>query len=100
MVKRESEIERALVSMVNGLGGRCMKWVCPGFSGVPDRICLIPGGHICFVETKRETGGKVSGLQKYWRKVLSDLGFSYYLVKDSRDLTELRIILLAEIAGG
>ena len=46
----EKEIERALVDMVRQRRGYCHKWVCPGWSGVPDRIILLPGGRVIFAE--------------------------------------------------
>ena len=42
MTKLEKEIERKLRLMVVKHGGLCLKWVCPGWSGVPDRIVLMP----------------------------------------------------------
>ena len=42
----EKDIERKLVDMVKRHGGLCLKWVCPGWSGVPDRIVLLPPGKI------------------------------------------------------
>ena len=33
---REREIERKLVSEVKKRNGICLKWVSPGFDGVPD----------------------------------------------------------------
>ncbi len=49
----ESAFERYLVSKVRSVGGRAFKWVCPGMTGTPDRICIFPGGKIIFVELKR-----------------------------------------------
>ena len=45
------------------MGGVAYKFVSPGNSGVPDRIILMPGGKIYFVELKRE-GGQLTNLQK------------------------------------
>jgi hypothetical protein len=50
---RESDIERRLRLAVEDLGGECWKFVSPGNNGVPDRLCLLPGGRIIFVEVKR-----------------------------------------------
>lgn len=50
---RETVVERALVQAVRQKGGICWKWVCPSMTGVPDRICIFPGGRVVFVETKR-----------------------------------------------
>lgn len=71
----EKDIEQKLVDMVRRHGGKCPKWVSPGWAGVPDRLCLLPGGQIIFVETKRPKGSKVSALQKKWRQWLQELGF-------------------------
>ncbi len=61
---REEHIERKLVDKVKALGGRAYKFVSPGNSGVPDRLIVLPGGKIGFVETKRPKGGRTSKLQE------------------------------------
>lgn len=53
---QESEIEKRLVREVRRLGGIAYKFVSPGNTGVPDRIVILPGGVIVFVELKTETG--------------------------------------------
>ncbi len=90
----EKEIERKLKVMVEGrLGGLCLKWVCPGWSGVPDRILLFPGGRVHFVETKRPQGGKVSALQAWWKRRLEGLGFPVWHVYDIGHLMNLELVL-------
>ena len=76
----EKEIESRLRKRIEARGGRCLKWVCPGWSGVPDRICLLPGGRIVFVETKRPKGSNTAELQKYWARVLTGLGFRHHFI--------------------
>lgn len=61
---REEYIEKKLVDKVKALGGRAYKFVSPGNSGVPDRLIVLPGGKIGFVETKRPKGGRTSKLQE------------------------------------
>lgn len=51
-MKSESEIERYLVDKVAGMGGIAFKFVSPGCSGVPDRLIILPGGKIGFLELK------------------------------------------------
>ena len=94
-VKREleKEIEQKLVSMVKRHGGLCLKWVCPGWSGVPDRIILLPRGRIMFAETKRPKGGVVSDLQKWWRRKLHSLGFDCWLVFNLDDIVALDLVI-------
>ena len=41
---REKEIEKRLVAEVKKNGGICPKFVSPGYSGMPDRIILLPKG--------------------------------------------------------
>lgn len=89
MTQLERDIERALVGMVKRHGGLCLKWVCPGWSGVPDRIILLPGGRVLFVEVKRPKGGRLSELQKWWAKKLIDLGFPHWYVHNKKDLDAL-----------
>ena len=97
MIDLEKDVERALVQMVKRHGGLCLKWVCPGFAGVPDRIVLLPNGRIVFVELKRPKGGQLSELQKWWIKKLIDLGFSCWVVWDK---DELRLFEYVELNGG
>ena len=86
MSRLEKEIEAKLRKAVEAAGGKCLKWVCPGWSGVPDRIGLLPGGRIVFVELKRPKGGVVSDLQKWWAKELRGLGFEVWFIKNEEEL--------------
>jgi hypothetical protein len=90
----EKEIEKKLRTFVESRGGRCLKWVCPGWAGVPDRIVLLPGGRIYFVETKRPKGGEVSALQRKWREWLIGLGFEAWIVWDDIDLKQFELSVL------
>ena len=95
----EKEIEQKLKPLVEGkLRGKCLKFVCPGWRGVPDRILLFPGGRVYFVETKRPKGGKVEPLQTWWKRQLEGLGFTVWHVYNTQQLNELEIILLDELS--
>lgn len=85
---RERYVEKKLVDGIAGLGGRCLKWVSPGTRGVPDRIVLLPGGRVLFVEVKRD-GGSPSKLQKYWHRKLKNLGMDARFVEGVREVEEL-----------
>ena len=63
MGSKESRIERQLANGVKALGGMTFKFISPGMAGVPDRIVILPGGTVHFVEIKAK-GGKPTKLQK------------------------------------
>lgn len=86
MTVLEKDIERKLVQMVSRHGGYCLKWVCPGQSGVPDRIVLLPCGRVFFVETKRPSGSRISQLQFWVARRLHQLGFQHYFVSNVEEL--------------
>lgn len=90
MTQLERDIEQGLRRMVEQLGGLCLKWVCPGWAGVPDRIILLPGGRVVFVETKRPKGGRTAALQRYWAGKLRALGCEHYWVRTKDDIHALR----------
>lgn len=48
---RERRVETALTSAVKARGGWAVK-LLPSVSGLPDRLVLLPGGRIFFVELK------------------------------------------------
>ena len=96
MTQLEKDIEKKLKDKVQKLGGHCLKWTCPGWAGVPDRIVLMTGGHIYFVELKRPKGGRLSALQKHWHKVLRELGFSVHIVWTLEDVATFERMLLNE----
>lgn len=99
MAVLEKEIEQKLKKMVECHGGLCLKWVCPGWLGVPDRICLLPDGLVIFVELKRPTGGKRSKMQEWWARKLSELGFLHLWIKDPEDIIAMELFV-RDLRGG
>jgi len=79
---RETTIERYLCRRVKELGGKAYKLQSPGNDGMPDRLCILPGGKVIFVETKapRETPRP---LQVCRHKELQRLG-CFVRIADSR----------------
>jgi len=51
---REKLLEQKLVTAVKNMDGIAIKFVSPGFDGMPDRVVLLPKGKIAFVEVKRQ----------------------------------------------
>ena len=82
---REKVIERKLVMAVKTAGGIAPKFSCPGFDGMPDRIVLLPGGHVSFVEVKAP-GKRPRPLQLVRHELLRRLGFKVYLLDDERQI--------------
>jgi hypothetical protein len=70
----ESKIEKRLKNEIEKIGGKALKFVSPGLSGVPDRIVLLPLGKIIFIELKAP-GEELRPLQKFRAKELMKLGF-------------------------
>lgn len=77
---KESDIERWLVRQVKDLGGFADKYTSPGNPGVPDRIIVMPGGRVIFVELKTEIG-RLSGIQKWQRERYQKMGVDFRVVK-------------------
>lgn len=78
----EKEIEAKLKKGVEDIGGLCLKWVSPGYVGVPDRIIILPGGTIYFVELKAP-GKKERVRQQYVQQRIRRMGFIVYASVDS-----------------
>lgn len=76
---REKQIENKLAAEAKKLGGIALKFVSPSFDGMPDRLVLMPDGHIAFVELKA-LGKKPRPLQLARHQLLRSLGFRVYVI--------------------
>lgn len=85
---KESQIEKKLKDRIEAIGGKCMKFISPGMSGMPDRICLFPGGRVVFVETKAP-GGKPRPLQRKRHQELQKLGFKVLVIDSEEKINEI-----------
>lgn len=81
----EAKLENKLRLKVKALGGFAWKWVSPGTTGVPDRIVLMPGGRIYFVEMKWGKNG-LSAQQKLVHRLLRGLGMKVYTIATTQEL--------------
>jgi len=82
---REKTIEKKLSDAVKACGGLAPKFTSPGFDGMPDRIVLMPGGHVAFVEVKAP-GKAPRPLQEARHRMLRQLGFRVYVLDDSSQI--------------
>lgn len=92
--KREKQVEQALVHAARQHGGIALKFVSPAFDGMPDRLVLMPGGHMGFVEVKAP-GKKPRPLQEARHGLLRRLGFRVYVLDNPADIAGM----LDEIGG-
>ncbi len=81
----EKELEQKLVREVKRRGGRAFKFISPGLNGVPDRLVLLPGSKIGFVEVK-SPGKKMRPNQIKRKGELEGLGFLVYCLDDPEDI--------------
>ena len=72
----EKQIEAYLVKRVKEIGGIPYKFTSPSNRGVSDRIVVLPGGAIWFIEVKR-AGGKLTPLQVKFAETVQTLGHRY-----------------------
>ncbi len=85
---RESAIERRLVTEAIKRGGFAPKFVSPGLDGVPDRLLLLPGGKLAFVEVKAP-GKKPRPLQRRRIEQLTALGFRVFVLDSKEQIGEI-----------
>ena len=82
---REKQIEQKLVRAVRAAGGIAPKFVSPGLDGVPDRLILLPGGHLAFAELKAP-GQRPRPLQHRRIGQLRQLGFRVYIIDNMNQI--------------
>jgi len=75
----EKTIETKLKKTIEGLGHGviCAKLESPGMTGMPDRLVLLPGGRVIFVELKAP-GKHEKARQVYIQDKLRELGFEVF----------------------
>lgn len=76
---KEITIEQALVKVVKAKGGQCFKLT--GYKDIPDRLVLLPGGIVRFIEVKKPGEVPRDG-QLAAHKILRQLGFSVWVLDD------------------
>ena len=82
---REKIIGQKFRAAVRAAGGVAVKFVSPGLDGMPDRLALLPGGRMAFVEVKA-SGKKPRPLQEARHRMLRQLGFKVYVLDDEKQI--------------
>ena len=80
----EKNIERWLGNQLKKRGCIYMKFVSPGNDGVPDRIVVLPGGGVIFIELKATTG-KLMANQRVQISRLRKRGALGFVLTGKRD---------------
>lgn len=89
MSVKEASIEKYLGSLIEERGGIYIKLVPFSLRGIPDRLIVLPGPVVAFVELKRPKGGRIAPLQHWWAKRLTDLGCRHAFVKNKSECEAL-----------
>lgn len=90
----EREIEAYLVKRVKEMDGIAYKFVSPQRRSVPDRLVVMKGKHIFFVEVKN-TVGKLTDGQKREIERLRDLGQRVFVCYSKEEVDSI----LLEVTG-
>jgi len=91
---KESEkvLERNLCARVKELDGWAIKLLATHVTGIPDRLCLLPGGRAYFVEVKT-TGKKPTLIQLLIHRRLEALGFPVTVIDSTETLNDFIMLL-------
>lgn len=81
----EKVIERYLVTRVVELGGRALKYYNANSTGYPDRIVILPGKSVFWVELKSK-GKKLRPLQELRHKELRAIGQRVYTCDSTKSV--------------
>jgi len=84
----EKQIEQYLVRRVKEKGGIAYKFTSPGRRHVPDRIILLPGGKVIFIECKRP-GAKATKAQDYELHRIRRFGVTAVVMDSKEKIDEL-----------
>ena len=88
MKSKEGVVERKLKTEIEKLGGLCYKFVSPGRRNVPDRLCILPGSIIFFVEVKAPGQQPTNGQFREGTRI-NDLGIRVFWVCTTGEVLDL-----------
>lgn len=91
--QREFKIEDCLEDQIKKIGGKCYKFVSPGYDGMPDRIVVFRGT-VVFVEIKRPNA-KPRKLQKIRHAELKAQGVKTAVVSNKQEIEEVVAYLVS-----
>lgn len=92
----EKQVEAYLAKQCKAAGGMSYKFSSPSHRGVPDRICLFPGGVVVFVELKSPRG-KTSALQDKTIRDMQALGAEVHIINSKEKVDAFISTYITEI---
>lgn len=87
-IEGEKLLEAKLSNKVKALGGWTLKLLSTHITGLPDRLCLFPGGRVLFAEVKT-TKKKPRKIQRYIHDKLRGLGFRVEVIDTSEQIENI-----------
>ena len=84
----EKMIERYLCDSVKQMDGVCLQYSNAGMVGYPDRICLLSGGVVFWVELKSKDG-RLNEAQKIRIRQLRGMGHTVNVCRSKEDVDEV-----------
>lgn len=94
----ERDVERKLVQRAASMHGAAVKFIPDNRRGMPDRVVMLPGGVLVWVETKKPKGGQLSPVQVHRHKQLRDVGQRVAVCWSVQDVDRLMDELARESA--
>ena len=88
MIESEKKLELMLSKEIKIVGGWSIKLLSTHLTGLPDRLCLFPGGRLLFIELKT-TNKKPRKIQISVHNKLKNLGFRVEVIDNSENLKKL-----------
>lgn len=88
VVESEKVLERKLGKWIKDAGGKCVKLSSQFNTGLPDRMIMLPKGHIFYCELK-STGKKPTRMQMIMHEEIRALGFKVYVVDSTEQLSDM-----------
>ena len=88
MIESEKKLEKYLADQTKQSGGWSFKLLSTHVTGLPDRICLFPGGKVFFAEMKT-TGKKPTKMQELIGNKIRRLGFEVLVLDNTNSINEI-----------
>ena len=88
VLESEKLLERKLRQKVDQLGGWSIKLLATHVTGLPDRLCLFPGGNLIFVELKT-TGKRTRKIQQKVHERIRSMGFRVEVIDTSERIEKI-----------